>query len=156
MAELYGARAELDACAERIELLKGQQAAGRELLRLLRRAQELAAELDRAAADLPPPPLGAPPPDELRERADAARDEADRLAAEIVAVDIRIQDARRSRGEPGGAVARAALGAGAEAAGDHRVRALMAERSVLSARRARAESEAARLDAEARAADSAP
>jgi len=145
------AELELERCAERIEELKGRQEAGRELERLLRRAQELAAELERTATDLPATPA-APAPEELRERADAARDEADRLAAEIAAVDIRVQDARRSRGEPGGAVERAAIGTTSPAGAD-RVRALLAERAALAERRAQAEREAARLDAEARAAD---
>jgi hypothetical protein len=145
--------AELDACARRIETLKARHEAGRELERLLRRAQELAAELDRGAGD-PHTIPAAPSPEELRERADAARDEADRLAAEIDAVDIRIQDARRVRGEPNGPVARAVLG-GAPVAGTARIRALLAERAALAERRARAQAEAARLDAEARLAESA-
>jgi hypothetical protein len=145
-------REELDACAERIEDLKSRRERGAELDRLLRRAQDLAAELERAAADAP---VGAeaPAPEELHERADAARDEADRLAAEIAALDVRIQDSRRGRGEVGPGVERAALGTAAGPPADDRVRALLAERAELSARRARAEAEAARLDAEARAAD---
>ncbi len=145
-----GVGAELERCAERIEELKARQEAGRELDRLLRRAEELAAELERTAADLPSVPA-APPPEELRERADAARDEADRLAAEIAAVDVRIQDSRRSRGESGGAVERAALGTAP--AGADRLRVLLAERAALAERRVQAEREAARLDAEARAAE---
>jgi hypothetical protein len=152
------AEAELDACARRIEVLKARQQEGRELERLLRRAQELAAELDRAAAAAPEAPA-APSPEELRERADAARDEADRLAAEIHALDIRIDDARRVRGETGGPVARAALGTvplGRGAVpGNDRVQALLLERAALAERRVRAETEAARLDAEARLAEGA-
>ncbi len=144
------AQAELDACAERIEELKARQEAGRELDRLLRRAQELAAELERTAADLPPVPV-APSPEELRERADAARDEVDRLSAEIALLDVRIQDARRGHGEPGGPVARAALGAAPS--GTDPLRAMLAERATLAEQRARARAEAARLDAEAREAE---
>jgi hypothetical protein len=143
------ARAELDACAERIERMKARSERGAELDRLLRRAQELAAELERTSAVPPLHPAG-PSPEELRERADAARDEADRLAAEIAGVDVRIQDARRGRGEP--EVQRAALGDAAPQSGD-RVRALQAERAVLSERRSRVEAEAVRLDAEASAAE---
>jgi hypothetical protein len=147
------AEAELDACARRIEVLKARQEGGRELERLLRRAQELAAEID---ADLAAPSAASsgPSPEELRERADAARDEADRLAAEIHALDIRIDDARRAQGPTGGAVTRATLG-GTAASGDH-LRVLLVRRAHLGARRLRAESEAARLEAEARLAESSP
>jgi hypothetical protein len=151
--------AELDACAARIEALKSRQEIGRELDRLLRRAQDLAAELERTRAALPgakplavPEPLS-PSPEELRELADAWRDEADRLAAEIAILDVKIQDARRARGEPGGTVARAALGSAPEA--PDRVRALVAERARVAERRNRAAAEAARLDDEARAVDAA-
>jgi len=144
------ARAELDTCAQRIEELKARHEAGRELERLLRRAQDLAVQLERSTAEVPPSP-GAPSPEELRERADAARDEADRLTAEIAALDVRLDDARRGRGEPGGAVAGAALGA--IPSGSERIRALLAERAALAEQRARARSDAARLEAEARAAD---
>ncbi len=155
-----GVRAELDLCAEKIEALKARREAGRELERLLRRAQELAAQLERAAADqqpddeLRPATSDSPGPDELRERADAARDEADRLAAEIGTLDVRIQDARRSRGDPGAGLERAVLGTSAPAgSGDHRIRVLLAERAALAERRTLAETEAARLDAQARAAE---
>jgi hypothetical protein len=146
------ALAELDACAERIEALKKRQEMGRELERLLRRAQELAAELERTRAALPPAPA-VPSSDELRERADAARDEADRLAGEIAAVDVKIQDARRARGDTVDAVTSAALASAPP--GADRVRALVAERAALAERRLRAEAEAARLDREARAAEAA-
>jgi hypothetical protein len=156
-------QAELDACAERIEALKSRQEIGRELDRLLRRAQQLAAELERTRASLPGAaattavPL-APSAEELRERADAWRDEADRVAAEIAAIDVRIQDAhlaghraRPARTDP---VARAALGgAGRPPDGSSRLRGLAAERAKLVELRIRAEAEAARLDEEARAAD---
>ena len=155
-ASLDAHRAELDDLAGRIQQLKLRQLHGdnvrRELERLLVRAQELAgaieAELDRGGAL----PIALPPsPDELRERADAARDEADRLAAEIAALDVRIQDGRRLAGDSG--VARAALTTGVAAHPADRLRVLQAERAALSARRARAEAEAARLDAEARDAE---
>jgi hypothetical protein len=147
-----GARAELEVCAARIEDLKARGTGGTELDRLLRRVQELAAELQRP--DAAEPPLTAmPSPEELRERADAARDEADRLAAEIAAIDVRLGDLRRSRVEPPG-VERAAMGTAAPQPGGDRVRALLAERAALSHRRQRAEAEAVRLDAEARAAES--
>ena len=149
---LYGAREELDACAARIEQLKARHERGAELDRLLRRAQELAATLEDTPPE-PPPRADAPSGDELRERADAARDEADRLAAEIAAVDVRIEDARRGQGDPGAGVARAALGTPAITGSSARLRALLTQRAALSEQRARADAEAARLDAEARAAD---
>jgi DNA repair exonuclease SbcCD ATPase subunit len=149
------AHAELERCAERIEELKARQELGRELDRLLRRAQELAAQLERSAEQDPSlgaaAPLG-PTPEELRERADAARDEADRLAAEIAALDVRIQDARRIRGDPDAAVGTAALGE-VPGRGNDRLRALLAERVALARRRAAAEAEAAQLEADALAAE---
>jgi hypothetical protein len=152
------ARAELEVCAARIEELKARHEFGAELHRLLRRAQELAAELERttAAEAAPRDALEGPTADELRERADAARDEADRLAAEIAALDVRLEDARRGQGDGGASgFERAALGTAAvrvPGPGD-RVRRLLAERAALSERRRRVEAEAARLDAAARAAD---
>ncbi len=160
--EEVDARAELDACAERIEVLKAKrregQAAERQLERLLIRAQELAAELERARAELPATPA-APAPEELHERADAARDEADRIAAEIAELDVKISDARREvRGESGPTLTRAALGsagaASAEAA--ERLRSLIEKRAALAQDRSLAAATAARLEAEARASEAEP
>lgn len=160
------ARAELDACAARIEELKARrqagQAADRELQRLLVRAQELAAELERTRAELPlapaTPSAAAPAlaPDELRERADAARDEADRLSAEIAELDVKLGDARRLlHAESDPTLARAAFGAApASSSSAARVRELQLRRAALAERRAAAEEAAARLEAEARAAES--
>jgi hypothetical protein len=95
-------------------------------------------------------------PEELRERADAARDEADQIEAELAALDVRIQDARRiHRAEAGGSVEGAALATPAPAplAGGERLQALLAERSRLVRLRAHAAAAAARLDAEARSAE---
>jgi hypothetical protein len=151
------ARAELEVCAARIEELKARHELGAELHRLLRRAQELAAELEQssAAEAAPRDELATPTADELRERADAARDEADRLAAEIAALDIRIEDARRGQADGGATFERAALGTAAVRASGPgaRVRQLHAERAALSERRRRVEADVARLDAAARAAD---
>jgi len=147
-------RAELETCAQRIEELKARrrdgQAVGRELERLLVRAQELAAELDRAADALPPPPR-MPSPEELRERADAARDEADGLSAEIALLDVKIGDLRRIlRSESGGTMAQAVLGGrSGSPQGESRLEELLAARAQLSRRRAMAEERAARLEAEA-------
>jgi hypothetical protein len=152
------ARAELDACATRIEELKARrragQAAERELERLLVRAQELALELERARAEVPPAPAS-PSPEELRERADAARDEADRLSAEIAELDVKLGDARRiAREDSDPTMRRAVLGtAPGSSAAAARVRELSLQRAVLAERRADAEAEAIRLEAEARAAE---
>ncbi len=152
-AEAADVRAELDACARRIEELKARRAdgelAGRELERLLRRAQDLAAELERTAQQIPVAE-DSPSPEELRERADAARDEADRLAAEIAALDVKIADARRAASE---AVQQAAIGRDAPSSGVDRVRELLTRRAALAEMRLRAETESIRLDAEAKAAE---
>jgi hypothetical protein len=166
--EAGDARAELDACAARIEELKARrregQATDRELVRLLVRAQELALELEQARAGLPqgaePPAAAAataaaPPPEELRERADAARDEVDRLSAEIAELDVKLGDARRlAHAEADPTLARAELRSGpASTAPAARVRELQRQRAILSDRRAEVEAEAMRLEAEARAAE---
>ncbi|MBK9516023.1 MAG: hypothetical protein IPO09_01485 [Anaeromyxobacter sp.] len=105
-------QAELSSLAPRIELLKREAAAGRgagaELERLLAQAQALAARLERLATPAGPGP--APPgPDagELRERADALRDRADKQAAALVRLEGALAEARR----------RAALSEGLEALG---------------------------------------
>jgi hypothetical protein len=156
-------RAELEVCAARIEELKARHELGVELHRLLRRAQELAAELEQPAAEQDQDldqsrssaraEADAPGAEELRERADAARDEADRLAAEIAALDVRIEDAGHTHGESTVGVERAALGTPTVRVPSDRLRALQAQRALLSERRRRAEAEAARLDAAARDAD---
>jgi hypothetical protein len=153
------ARKELDVCAEQIERLKAQRRAGelarRELERLLVRAQELAAELERTRRQQLP--LGPPPdpsPEELREIADAARDEADRLAAEIAELDVKLGDVRRAAAPEQGAVSNAVLGgASASPAAAERLRELTDRRAALARRRALAEGAAARYEAEARAAE---
>jgi hypothetical protein len=155
------ARAELEACAERIEELKARrragEATGRELERLLVRAQQLAVELERTRAELPAA-KPAPSPEELLERADAARDEADRLAAEIAELDVKIADAQRfARAESDATVARAALGgAPRSTAAAARLGELVVERAVLAGRRAAAEATAARYETEAHAAEADP
>src|SRR5512133_1933063 len=79
------ARAELDRVASRIERLKTRQLAGedvaQELERLLVRAQELAQRIERArrGAGAPAASPSGPTPEELEERADAIRDESDRI-----------------------------------------------------------------------------
>ena len=144
-------RTELDRCAARIETLKARGEEGAELDRLLRRAQELGAELERAASrDAAGADAAPPAPEELHERADAARDEADRLAAEIAAIDVKLQDARRA--DASETVQRASVG-GAPAAADPKLRKLHASRAALVERRARALAEAAQLEREAREAE---
>jgi len=96
-------RAELDQVAERIEQLKARKLAGEdvtlELERLLVRAQDLVQRIERARRMEAVPPVAAPgpSPEELRERADALRDERDRVTAELREVDARIEAARRER-----------------------------------------------------------
>lgn len=151
-------RAELAAIAARIEWLKERQLAGedvsRQLEALLVRAQELADRLDRGA---PPPPADdaaeevAPGPDELRERADALRDEADRAAAAVAALDRRIAEARRAHA--GGATfSHVVLGArSAPPPNVDHLRALELQRARLASRVAALHSAAAALEADARA-----
>ena len=97
------ARAELDRVAARIEQLKTRKLAGEdvtlELERLLVRAQDLVQQIERARRleKTPPAAEPGPPPEELRERADALRDERDRLAMEIRDLDARIEAVRRER-----------------------------------------------------------
>jgi hypothetical protein len=97
------ARAELDRFAVRIERLKGRQLAGEdvtpELERLLVRAQELAQriERERRAEAVGPAAAPGPTPEELRERADALRDERDRIAGQLRELDARIDAVRRER-----------------------------------------------------------
>lgn len=92
--------AELSRLAPRIEQLKREAAGGRgggdELTRLLGQAQALADRLERLAAR-PGSALAPAGPDasELRERADALRDRADKEAATLAAVDLRLAELRR-------------------------------------------------------------
>ncbi|WP_242343155.1 hypothetical protein [Anaeromyxobacter terrae] len=152
-AELDAHRAELDLLAVRIQELKLRQIHGenvrRELERLLVRAQELAgaieAELQREGAL----PAALPPsPDELRERADAARDEADRLAAAVHALDIRITTASN---ELRMAQFGASLTTGQDPERHRRLRVLIEQRQLLAHRERLALAEAARLETEAKA-----
>lgn len=97
------ARAELDRLASRIERLKLRQLSGEEvtpeLERLLVRAQELAQriEQERRGAGVPPAGTPGPSPEELRERADALRDESDRIGLQLRELDAKIDAARRER-----------------------------------------------------------
>jgi uncharacterized coiled-coil DUF342 family protein len=162
----WDARAELNAVATRIEQLKVRHMAGedvgRELVALLVRAQELAGEIERREARAPAPPPA--PASELRERADALHDEADRIASALAALEGRIVEAHQAmtaRSQRGDAVVanRAALGAiGAQQppaihADEARLRNLLAERARLSAMLSQIRAKAAALEAEARAAE---
>lgn len=97
------ARAELDRVAVRIERLKGRQLAGEdvtpELEQLLVRAQELAQRLERErrGESVRPAAAPGPTPEELRERADALRDERDRIVGQVRELDARIDAVRRER-----------------------------------------------------------
>src|SRR5574341_41553 len=102
------ARAELEQVAARIERLKGRKLAGEdvtpELERLLVRAQDLVQRIERAqrAEKVPASAEPGPSPEELRERADALRDERDRVVAELRELDARIVAVRRERCLPEG------------------------------------------------------
>lgn len=97
------ARAELDRVAARIEQLKTRKLAGEdvalELERLLVRAQDLVQQIERARRleKAPPAVEPGPSPEELRERADALRDERDRIFGELKELDARIEAVRRER-----------------------------------------------------------
>jgi hypothetical protein len=97
------ARAELDQVASRIEQLKKYRLAGedvtQELERLLAHAQELAQRIERArrGAAVPTTSERGLPPEELRERADALRDESDRIAIRLRELDAKIDVVRRER-----------------------------------------------------------
>lgn len=164
---LDAARAELSVVAERIEQLKGERlqgrAVGRELERLLVRAQELAGEIDRRSAATPAPGAFAPSAEELRERADALHDEADRLAAALTDLDLRISGLRRmlasGPGRPMSSVAtvrHAAAGGGRTIASTldvERLHQLLLERDALAARLRQVRADAAAVEADARAAE---
>lgn len=146
-------RAELSRVAGRIEELKQRRLAGqdvgRELERLLVRAQELASQIERyqALAEAAPPEVVATPA-ELRERADALRDEADTASAELAALVIRLEALRRSS-TPAPGVASAAVSRGRGGEDDERLRALLAERQRVADRLAALRAEAAALEAAA-------
>lgn len=97
------ARVELEQVAARIERLKARKLAGEdvtlELERLLVRAQDLVQRIEQARRGerVPEAPEPGPSPEELRERADALRDEHDRLAGELRDLDARIEVVRRER-----------------------------------------------------------
>jgi hypothetical protein len=165
---LDAARAELSAVAERIAQLKNERlqgrATGRELERLLVRAQELAEEIDERSAVTPAPAAVAPSAEELRERADALHDEADRLAAALTDLDVRIAGLRRTlvfgpgRGFASVATVRhAAAGSTGRAAASplemQRLHQLLVERDALAARLRQVRAAAAATEAEARAAE---
>jgi hypothetical protein len=152
------ARAELDACAARIEELKAQRRAGqaveRELDRLLVRAQDLAIELERTRAELPAPAAQPQPsPEELRERADAARDEADRLSTAIAELDVKLGDARRKWDATTAHAAFGVVPAAPAPIEHHRLLELQLRRAHLALRRAAAQAAAAKLEADAKAAE---
>jgi hypothetical protein len=151
---LAATRAELDGLAARIEQLKARQLEGenvrRELERLLVRAQELAGRIEASLElDEPLPIAAVPSAEELRERADAARDEADRLAAMIHLAEARMTQLRREARLAQLGVTGVAVQPHAEPDRAHLLRQLAADRLELSRRMHAALAEAARLDAEA-------
>jgi DNA repair exonuclease SbcCD ATPase subunit len=147
-------RAELSDLANRIEHLKVRRIhgddVGRDLERLLVRAQELAAEIERREAALEAAPAEVvPTAAELRERADALQDEADALAAAANALDIRIENARRAVG-PGAGMARASVAEGGNVAELERLQALLTERSRVASQLGAVRAELAAVEAAAR------
>jgi hypothetical protein len=171
--EIRAAHVELDQVATRIEQLKARHALGEdvggELHRLLVRAQELSYVIERASAPVARPLVLVPSPQELRERADAGRDEADRISAAIADVDARLDallqaapPAPRGAG-PAEATFASARPPGApehrtasSPAPSQRVRSLLAHRALLEERLVRVNGEIARLEAEAERLDRAP
>lgn len=169
--ETRAAHVELDQVATRIEQLKARHAlgedVGRELHRLLVRAQELSHVIERASAPVARPLVLSPSPQELRERADAGRDEADRIAAAIADLDARLDALRQAAplapraAGPGEATFASVRVAGAPEhrsapAPSQRVRSLVAHRALLAERLVRVNGEIARLEAEAERLDRAP
>jgi len=151
------AQAELSAVAARIEQLKARHAAGDgevapELHQLLVRAQELAHAID-ATAPRPPPSPSAPSAEELREQADADRDEADRLKAAIERLDARMAELQLGSPMPQANLASAGPTGAAEVPVADRLAMLEAQRNGLLRRLAVALAEAEHLEAEARKID---
>jgi hypothetical protein len=94
------AEAELAKVAARIEELKAAGQGGSELDRLLVRSQELAdllGNLSRPPEGALVPPAPGPDAQELREQADLARDQADRLAATLGEVDRQLAAAKKRK-----------------------------------------------------------
>jgi len=152
-AGLDAHRAELDVIAGQIQQLKLRQLHGenvrRELERLLVRAQDLAMVIEGELHDDGALPLALPPsPEELRERADAARDEADRIAAALHALDIRITTASN---ELRMSQIGAAMATPAAPERHRRLRLLVEQRQLLAQRQRAVLADAARLEAEAKA-----
>jgi hypothetical protein len=146
-------RTELDATAVRIERLKARQLSGedvhRELEALLVRAQELAARIEATLElNAPVPVAPVPTSDDLRERADAARDDADRLASVAQSIEARMAAIRREPRD----LRNIAIGAPPpEMDRERRLHALALERAHVLHRMHAALREASRLDAEASA-----
>jgi hypothetical protein len=158
------ARAELETVACRIEQLKARHAAGDasvapELHRLLVRAQELAHVIDRIddagrPAGHPPARNAAPTPEELRERADAARDEADRIRSALQKVEARLAELHGGSRLPQANLANARAAPGPAPDPAHGIEMLELQRVRLERTLADTLAKADRLEAEARLLDS--
>jgi len=161
--EREAARLELEAVAARIAHLKALHVSGEEvhgeLHRLLVRAQELAIAIDLIdhpqPPGTPPPRLRGPTPDELRERADAARDEADRILGAIAAIDRRIGEVQASALVPTARLASAGA-TSASTPPETKLAMLEAQREQLVRRLELTLGQAERLEAEARVLESMP
>ncbi|MFO0585131.1 MAG: hypothetical protein U0229_22875 [Anaeromyxobacter sp.] len=158
-------RAELEAVAARIEQLKARHARGEdglhgELFALLVRAQELAITLDRL--DHPQPVeaphqrvVRGPTPDDLRERADAARDEADRIQSALDDIERRMAQVTASARTPDARLASTGP-QDSTVSPARRMQLLQAQRERLLRALALTQADANRLEAEARLLESAP
>jgi len=148
------AQAELSAVAVRIEQLKARYATGDgsvvpELHQQLVRAQELAQAIEATSA-LPPPSGDAPTAEELRERADADRDEADRLRRAIERIETRMAELQFGPRAPEANLTSTAPARASEVPAMERLAMLEAQRNGLLHRLAIALAEAEHLEAEAR------
>lgn len=157
-------RAELEAVAARIEQLKARHARGEdglhgELFALLVRAQELAITLDRL--DHPQPVeaqhqrVRGPTPDDLRERADAARDEADRIRSALDEIERRMAQVTASARTPDARLASTGP-QDSTVSPARRLQLLQVQRERLLRALALTQADANRLEAEARLLESAP
>jgi hypothetical protein len=153
--EIRHARRELDAIATRIEQLKTRRLEGddvrrRELESLLVRAQEIAGKLEHSLElDGPVPIRDVPSSDELRERADLARDEADRIAHGVESLDVRIATLRHE-------LQMQALRGVSDAERHRGLRVLLQQRATLVQRHRSLHADAGRLEAEADLIDGEP
>ncbi|MFT3913118.1 MAG: hypothetical protein QM704_03215 [Anaeromyxobacteraceae bacterium] len=126
---------------------------------LLVRAQELAITLDRLDHPQPAEPphqrVRGPTPDDLRERADAARDEADRIRSALDEIERRMAQVTASARSPDARLASTGP-QDSTVSPARRMQLLQGQRERLLRALALAQADANRLEAEARLLESAP